>query len=61
MFIASAPGYISDGNFMKDEKVIAFVGSGKRFCPGQSLAEKEFFVLLTDLCQQGSTSRTLNE
>ena len=47
----------ADGNFMKDERVIAF-GSGKRICLGQSLAEKELFVFLTGLCQQVSISST---
>jgi cytochrome P450 len=39
------------GNFVYDEKIIPF-GTGKRFCLGQSLAEKEFFIFFTALIQQ---------
>ena len=39
------------GKFIKDEQVIPF-SIGKRFCLGQSLAEKEFFIFFTALMQQ---------
>lgn len=40
----------SNGNFQHDERVIAF-SVGKRYCLGQSLAEKEFFLFFTGLMQ----------
>jgi cytochrome P450 len=41
----------ASGNFINDERVIPF-GIGKRFCLGQSLAQKEFFIFFTGLVQQ---------
>jgi len=46
----------SNGEFVHDSNVIAF-GIGKRFCLGQSLAEKEFFIFLTGLLQYFNISR----
>ena len=44
--------FIDDsGKFIFDEKVMPF-GTGKRYCLGQSLAEKEFFLFFTALVQQ---------
>ena len=40
-----------NGKFVHDERVIAF-GLGKRYCLGQSLAEKEFFIFFTCLMQK---------
>ena len=40
-----------NGKFVHDEKVIPF-GVGNRYCLGQSLAEKEFFIFFTGLLQQ---------
>ncbi len=40
-----------NGKFVHDENVIPF-GLGKRYCLGQSLAEKEFFIFFTGLMQQ---------
>jgi cytochrome P450 len=40
----------SEGKFHHDERVIPF-STGKRFCLGQSLAEKELFLFLTGLIQ----------
>ena len=42
---------ISDGKFIPDDRVIPF-GVGKRYCLGQSLAEKEFYIFLTALLQK---------
>jgi vitamin D 25-hydroxylase len=39
------------GKFVPNENVIPF-GVGKRYCLGQSLAEKEFFIFFTGLLQQ---------
>ena len=39
------------GAFHADERVIVF-GLGKRYCLGQSLAEKEFFLFFTIVMQQ---------
>jgi cytochrome P450 len=39
------------GKFVPDHRVIPF-GTGKRFCLGQSLAEKEFFIFFAALMQQ---------
>ena len=41
----------SNGKFKHDEHVIPF-GVGKRYCLGQSLAEKEFFLFFTGLMQK---------
>ena len=38
----------SDGTFEADEHVIPF-STGKRYCLGKSLAEKEFFLFFTGL------------
>jgi cytochrome P450 family 2 subfamily J len=40
-----------NGKYIHDERVIPFA-LGKRFCLGQSLAEKEFFIFFTALMQQ---------
>ena len=40
-----------NGKFVNNENVIPF-GVGKRYCLGQSLAEKEFFIFFTGLLQQ---------
>ena len=40
----------ADGVFHKSERVIPF-SIGKRYCLGQSLAEKEFFLFFTGLVQ----------
>ena len=40
-----------NGNFKHDEHVIAF-SIGKRYCLGQSLAEKEFFLFFAGLMQR---------
>ena len=47
------PGRFLDTNekFKHDEHVIAF-SVGKRYCLGQSLAEKEFFLFFTGLMQR---------
>ena len=37
-----------EGNFVPNEHLIPF-GVGKRYCLGQSLAEKEYFWFLTGL------------
>lgn len=44
-----------NGKFVHDEHVIPF-GLGKRYCLGQSLAEKEFFIFFTGLLQQFEVS-----
>ena len=41
----------SDGRYQHDEHVIAF-SVGKRYCLGQSLAEKEFFLFFVGLMQK---------
>jgi len=46
----------SNGEFVHDSNVIAF-GVGKRFCLGQSLAEKEFFIFLTGMLQYFNISK----
>merc|ERR1712122_55533 len=43
--------FIHDGIFEHDEQVIPF-GIGKRYCLGQSLAEKEYFLFFTGLMQK---------
>ena len=43
--------FIHDGIFEPDEQVIPF-GIGKRYCLGQSLAEKEYFLFFTGLMQK---------
>jgi cytochrome P450 len=40
-----------NGKFVSNENVIPF-GVGKRYCLGQSLAEKEFFIFFTGILQQ---------
>ena len=39
------------GKYVPDERVIPF-GIGKRYCLGQSLAEKEFFLFFVGLMQK---------
>ena len=39
------------GSFKHDERVILF-GLGKRYCPGQSLAEKEFYLFFATILQK---------
>ena len=41
----------SNGEFRPDEHVIPFA-LGKRYCLGQSLAEKEYFLFFTGLMQK---------
>ena len=41
----------NEGKFKHDDRVIAF-GTGKRICPGQGLAEKEFFLFLIGILQR---------
>jgi len=41
----------AEGRFVKDERVVAF-SLGKRYCPGQSLAEKELFLFFTGIVQK---------
>ena len=43
--------FLDRGHFVPDEKVIPF-GIGKRYCLGQSLAEKEFFLFFVGLMQK---------
>ena len=50
----------NDGNFQNDEHVIAF-SIGKRYCLGQSLAEKEFFLFFTGLMQKFDISQSPDE
>jgi cytochrome P450 len=45
--------FIKDGHFVKDEHCIPFM-IGKRFCPGQMLAQHQLFLFLTGLLQQFS-------
>ena len=40
----------ADGKFHHDERVIPF-STGKRYCIGQSLAEKEFFLFFSGILQ----------
>ena len=40
-----------DGRFKQDEHVIPF-GIGKRYCLGQTLAEKEYFLFLVGILQK---------
>ena len=40
-----------NGKYKHDDHVIPF-GVGKRYCPGQSLAEKEFFLFLVGVLQK---------
>ena len=40
-----------DGTFKNDEHVIPF-GVGKRYCLGQTLAEKEYFLFLVGILQK---------
>ena len=43
--------FMTEGKFVKDEHVIPF-SIGQRYCLGQSLAEKEFFLFFTGLLQK---------
>merc|ERR1719219_2595480 len=45
--------FIQDGKFVKDEHCIPFL-IGKRYCPGQSLAQHQLFLFLTGLLQSFS-------
>ena len=56
------PGRFLDdeGIFQNDEHVIAF-SIGKRYCLGQSLAEKEFFLFFTGLMQKFDISHPSGE
>ena len=47
----------ANGEFQHDEHVIPF-SVGKRYCLGQSLAEKEFFLFFTGLMQQFDINTT---
>ena len=49
-----------DGHFQNDEHVIAF-SVGKRYCLGQSLAEKEFFLFFTGLMQKFDINQSPDE
>ena len=40
-----------DGKFIKDEQVCPF-GVGKRYCLGQSLAEKEYFLFFVGVMRR---------
>ena len=50
----------SEGKFVKDEHVIPF-SVGQRYCLGQSLAEKEFFLFFTGLLQKFRFEKCDNE
>ena len=49
-----------DGEFQPDEQVVAF-SIGKRYCLGQSLAEKEFFLFFTGIMQRFDISPEPNQ
>ena len=49
-----------DGKFQPDEQVVAF-SIGKRYCLGQSLAEKEFFLFFTGIMQRFDISPDPNQ
>ena len=44
-----------DGKYKQDEHVIPF-GIGKRYCLGQTLAEKEYFLFLVGILQKFNIS-----
>ena len=46
-----------NGRYKHDDHVIPFC-VGKRYCPGQTLAEKEFFLFLVGMLQQFDISST---
>ena len=46
-----------NGRYKHDDHVIPFC-VGKRYCPGQSLAEKEFFLFLVGMLQKFDISST---
>ena len=56
------PGRFLDQNneFQNDEHVIAF-SVGKRYCLGQSLAEKEFFLFFTGLMHRFDINKSPEE
>ena len=73
MNVLSDPEYFSDphkfdpsrfldqnNEFQHDEHVIAF-SVGKRYCLGQSLAEKEFFLFFTGLMQRFDMNQSPDE
>ena len=43
--------FLQDGKFRRDERVIPFQ-TGKRVCPGESLARAELFLFLVGLIQK---------
>ena len=51
---------LSDGTFKSDEHVIPF-NTGKRYCLGKSLAEKEFFLFFTGIMSKFDINKVPNK